>query len=371
MVNKLFYWAFTFLVFMGLWWYLPLVVSASDASIGVRNLISYDYDTISVTLKPSDCEKDVSSYYFEVPIQGQLEFGFQFDSDCVPYSRCTVHSVFRMSGFDLNCTGMAFEYNMVIGGFRHPIGGLDYWWQKNTLEPSDAYGILTVAYSGYRRVHPYFTSAQISNDSAVNFTFDNRITCNFVSWDVYDSTNGDAIIQILNNTRALVNDNAGLVGAINHGNDLQEETNDLLEEQNQTQSGIFAKITEFFNGFFTNLGNSLLNLVVPTSAQLTEFLGRVNTWFSARLGFIWYPFDLAIRLVSAFAGGTQTSQFTIPALTLNLMGTQYTIVNSTVIDMDAFGIYVYVRLFTSFLLVSSTVSLAGKKWDEWIGGHDT
>lgn len=149
----------------------------------------------------------------------------------------------------------------------------------------------------------------------------------------------------------------------------QEKANELQEEANETSKGILSKITEFFSGFFTNLGNTVLSWIVPTSEQLTEFLTEVNEWFSARLGFIWYPFNLAIQLVNALAGGSANSKLTIPALSLNLLGTSYQIWSPIEVDLDAFGIFKYVRYFTDVILVAGVAKLAYDKWDEWIGGH--
>lgn len=150
---------------------------------------------------------------------------------------------------------------------------------------------------------------------------------------------------------------------------LIDQGNKLQEEANETGKGILGKITEFFNGFFDNLGNTVLGWIVPSSEQLTEFLNDVNAWFSARLGFIWYPFSLAIDMVTSFAGGDANSTFKVPALELTLMGNKYKIWDSMTIDMDAFDIFKYVRYFTSVILVAGVVKLAYDKWDEWIGGH--
>lgn len=158
------------------------------------------------------------------------------------------------------------------------------------------------------------------------------------------------------------------------GNELQQQANELQEENNKTQKSIFSKITDFFNSFFDNLSNLVLRLVVPTQEELSTFFDEINTWFSDRLGFLWYPFDLAVRIVSLF--GTQTkasavigSNFKIPEMKLNMLGTTYTIYGGGSVDMDAFGIFTYVRYFTSFLIVAGIIRMAIHKWDEWIGGH--
>lgn len=198
----------------------------------------------------------------------------------------------------------------------------------------------------------------------VNFTY-SLTGCTVIISDLPDSDS--TVVGELQNGNNLQQNNNSLV---QQGNQLQEQANTIANEQKETSKGILGKITEFFGGFFSNLENSILHLVVPTAQEITTFLDSVNTWFSARLGFIWYPFDLAIRLVSALAGGSADSLFTVPSLSLNILGQSYTIWNELTVNLDEFGIFVYVRFFTSALLASLTVKLAVDKWDEWIGGHD-
>lgn len=152
-------------------------------------------------------------------------------------------------------------------------------------------------------------------------------------------------------------------------NNLQEEANTLQEEANETQKNIFDKIADFFDNFFSRLGEFLLGLIVPSAEELTAFLDEVNVWFGERLGFIWYPFSFAVDMVAALANGTADTGFQVPEFKLNILGTEYQIWGGMTVDMDAFGIFQYVRIFTSFLLVAGIVKLALDKWDEWIGGH--
>ena len=138
----------------------------------------------------------------------------------------------------------------------------------------------------------------------------------------------------------------------------------IQEEQKETTKGIFGKITSFFDGF----GDMAAHLVVPTSDELMTFLDEVNTWFGDRLGFIYYPFDFAVQVVQAFALGDANQLFSVPALTLNILGEQYTIWESFAVDLDAMGIFTYVRYFTSAILCLGVGKLAVDKWSDWIGG---
>ncbi len=130
---------------------------------------------------------------------------------------------------------------------------------------------------------------------------------------------------------------------------------------------IWESITNFFGSFFTNLLDMFKDAIVPSSEDLLQLLDEMNAWFSERFGFIWYPFDLAIQLVSAFAMGEADPMFKVPALTLNMFG-GVTLWEEFETDLDAFGVLRYVRYFTSAVLAVSTVRLAINKFDEWIGG---
>lgn len=144
----------------------------------------------------------------------------------------------------------------------------------------------------------------------------------------------------------------------------QQKQTAIQEEQKETTKGIFGKITSFFDGF----GDMVKGFFVPSSDELMAFLDEVNTWFGDRLGFIYYPFDLAVTLVRAYAMGDANQQFMVPGLTLNLLGEQYTIWQSFTVDLDAMGIFTYVRYFTSAILCLGVGKLAVSKWDDWIGG---
>lgn len=148
----------------------------------------------------------------------------------------------------------------------------------------------------------------------------------------------------------------------------QKKQTAIQEEQKETTKGIFNKISSFFASFFENIINAVASMVLPNSDELMAFLDEVNTWFGDRLGFIYYPFDLAVQLVQAFADGDPNQQFAVPALTLNILGDQYAIWESFTVDLDAMGIFVYVRYFTSAMLCLGVGKLAVDKWDDWIGG---
>lgn len=141
-----------------------------------------------------------------------------------------------------------------------------------------------------------------------------------------------------------------------------------FDEENPEFS-VWDSVTDFFSDFWGNLGDSLYALVVPDVEELLAYFEELNAWFSDRLGFIWYPFDLAVQMVTALAAGEADSTFKVPAGQVNIMGETMTIWEAQEIDLDPIGIFVYVRYFTSAILVCGVIRLAINKWDSWIGGR--
>ncbi len=147
--------------------------------------------------------------------------------------------------------------------------------------------------------------------------------------------------------------------------DVQDEMPIENVEQN-----IFTSIQNFFGNFWRNITTTIKSAVVPDSGDVLALLQEMNDWFSVRFGFIWYPFDLAIDIMAAFALGEPDSKITVPALTLNMFG-GVKIWDEFQADLDPIDFLKYVRFFTSTIMCCGTVSLAIRKWDEWIGGRSS
>lgn len=301
---------------------------------------------------------------------GNLEYYFSFDD---------LSSYYRPKVEFLNAS---YDYSLIMAGNEYPLPALQGWVTLPSIYPVNTYITLKVHFSGLVRLKSDSVSTSADGyklGETVDFKAD------LLRWKVHPI--GDTVSDIKGLVTAnndmlnrLVNGNAGIQGAIEHQTQqqhedalkeqqLQEEANALQKEENETQKGILDKITDFFGNFFKNLGDFLLGLIVPSSEELSVFLEEVNAWFGDRLGFIWYPFDLALRLVDALATGEADTSFQVPPLKLDLLGSEYTIYEGGTVELDVFGFFKYVRMFTSFMLVSGVVRLAVDKWNEWIGGR--
>lgn len=144
---------------------------------------------------------------------------------------------------------------------------------------------------------------------------------------------------------------------------------DTTLKEEDVPTSIFGAITNFFSGFFSNFGNMLKDLFIPSKEQIQSLFGDMENFFSDKLGFLWFPFDLAITIVETFTYGEADSVLTVPPITINILG-GIDLYPGGQFDMDATGIFPYVRIVTSILLACAVAGLAYNKWDEWIGGHD-
>lgn len=143
----------------------------------------------------------------------------------------------------------------------------------------------------------------------------------------------------------------------------------IVPDENDTDYGLFSLLGNFFSGFFSNFGNMLKDLFIPTKEQMQSLFADMENFFSDKLGFLWFPFDLAITIVETFTYGDSNSMITLPPISINILG-GVDLFEGAQFDMDAVGIFPYVRMVSSLVLACSVAGLAYNKWDEWIGGHD-
>lgn len=151
------------------------------------------------------------------------------------------------------------------------------------------------------------------------------------------------------------------------------EDGDYAEElppgEDNVNMTIYERINSFFSSFFVKCGDMLKDLFIPTKEQIQSLFTDMENFFSDKLGFLWYPFDLAITIVETFTYGEADSMLTVPPITINILG-GIDLFPGGQFDMDEVGIFPYVRIVTSILLACAVAGLAYNKWDEWIGGHD-
>lgn len=97
--------------------------------------------------------------------------------------------------------------------------------------------------------------------------------------------------------------------------EMQQQTEELKEQTN-TQKGMLSKITEFFNGFFDNLVNSVIGLFVPSSEELGSIFQQFDDFFSRKFGFLYFPIDVLTDFVTIMAKDSNECSLTFPGFSV-------------------------------------------------------
>lgn len=141
-----------------------------------------------------------------------------------------------------------------------------------------------------------------------------------------------------------------------------------IEDPDSFEWSLFGLISNFFSGFFSNLGGMLKDLFIPTQQQLMALLSEMEIFFSEKLGFLWFPFEFIIEIADALGQGSANSMFEVPPIDINILGGIHLYDGGT-FDLDSTGIFSYVRFFTSTVLACSLYALSLQKWNEFIKGE--
>lgn len=91
------------------------------------------------------------------------------------------------------------------------------------------------------------------------------------------------------------------------GNELQQEGNSLQKEQNEISKSIFDKIADFFGSFFDNFIESFKGLFIPEDGFFTSYFSSMNKFFSDKLGMLYAPIDLFIKVVTGIKNAKAVS----------------------------------------------------------------
>lgn len=95
-----------------------------------------------------------------------------------------------------------------------------------------------------------------------------------------------------------------VIASISFENYNQDVENGLLEENNETNKGIWETLKEllsYINPFSENffvyqlinlLGDLIIKLFIPDTNFFSEWVTNMNNWLSDRLGLLYFPVDL-------------------------------------------------------------------------------
>lgn len=147
-------------------------------------------------------------------------------------------------------------------------------------------------------------------------------------------------------------------------NSLQQKENELQEESNKQQKG-------FFDNFFDNLVDTIVSIFVPDTGYFTDYFDRLYVFFSEKLGFLVYPFELMADFISAYLSiGEGSGQIVISDVVMF----DTVLIQATTFDLkgamsDILGDYYDLYYaFVDCILIFGFVAYGMKKFNSVVGG---
>ena len=182
-----------------------------------------------------------------------------------------------------NCDITDCSYSAIIGGHEYELG--------STCD-NVAFMVNSGSYFDYVDFCARFNATITLPYTADTYTFTMSLTYSNVSFVVTDyglHSSSDDVVGAINNG----------TDSQNQGNQIAQEGNNIAQDTANTTHSIFDKISDFFAGFFDGIINALKSVFVPEDGYFQDFFQRLNDFFSEKLGALYTPIELFIRLLQA------------------------------------------------------------------------
>ncbi len=161
-----------------------------------------------------------------------------------------------------------------------------------------------------------------------------------------------------------------------------DEQNEKLDEQNKTSKGIWDTIKEvlsYINPFSENffvyklislLIDAIKSLFIPSDDFFSNYFTNLKDWFSDRLGFLFYPFELIIDILDKIVN----INFSDPVMNIPDINEPFTgnkLISATTFDFNSLlsnsilkNIHDIYLVGVDVVIVIALVNLAKRKWEE-------
>lgn len=192
------------------------------------------------------------------------------------------------------------------------------------------------------------------------------------------------------NTEDILNSNQNIIN-----NKLDEQTNIIKEqtqvieqqtqaikEQHETSKGIWGSIKEvlsYINPFSENffaynlvelIINGIKSLFIPSDGFIENFFNNLKNWFSDRLGFLFYPFELIIDILNKMLNiNFSEPVFNIPDINEPFTNTK--LISATTYNLNSLlenGVFKTIHdiyfVFVDAFIIFGLVNLAKRKFEE-------
>lgn len=258
-------------------------------------------------------------------------------------------------------TQTTFQYFVSVGGKEYTFpAGTDLKFVVSEL-------------SGYASV---FVGCRVTYVCTINSTIDfepvlttswSGSYINFYAQDLGKSSSIGDVVGAVNGVTDSQNQGNSIA---QEGNQIAQEGNDIAQDTANTTHSIFDKISDFFAGFFDGIINALKSLFIPDDEFFSDFFTRLNDFFSEKLGALYTPIDLFVRLLQAIQNASSGSAG-IPFPGLKWQDT-YLIepqtVNLQTIADDFDGLQDKIYFVTDVIMVGAVIWLLQTKLREVLKG---
>ena len=338
---------------------------------------------------------DSATYTFSrLPVASEVHYttsvssGSTIGSSAVTYNTYEFVIPFRISGFQSGKTysgnvSCYSYYGFSVSDTGMALGGM----ALSGMEiASDFGGMVSVRNSGmnadYNSKMLYTTFDVTLSDvyfpDGVNSIYGNiYLTCNSVrvtnggdAMSTYCKVNGN--ISLLSNTLTMTNGQSSNapsnVGEQKKQTEELEKQTEQLQQQTDTQKGIWESIKEFFAGFFDGIINALISVFVPEDDYFSDYFNRLNTFFSERLGLLYEPIDILVRIVNAvLTADSSTASIPIPEISWDgqtILSAQNFTFDDLLSNPSFKALQDKLHFVTSVIMVGALLALVHKKSQE-------
>ena len=177
------------------------------------------------------------------------------------------------------------------------VGGKEYTFPAGTdlkFVVSELSGYASV-FVGCRVTYVCTINSTIDFEPVLTTSWDGSYI-NFYAQDLGKSSSIGDVVGAVNGVTDSQNQGNSIA---QEGNNIAQEGNNIAQDTANTTHSIFDKISDFFAGFFDGIINALKSLFIPDDDFFSDFFTRLNNFFSEKLGALYTPIDLFIRLLQA------------------------------------------------------------------------
>lgn len=245
------------------------------------------------------CSLDLD-YTVGVALSGQFDLNDTYSCSIYMPDANLNYTISTRDGAEVSnyVTQTSFQYFVSIGGKEYTFpSGTDLRFVVSEL-------------SGYSSI---FVGCRVSYICTINSTIDfepvlttswSGSYINFYAQDLGKSSSIGDVVGAVNGVTDSQNQGNSIA---QEGNQIAQEGNDIAQDTANTTHSIFDKISDFFTGFFDGIINALKSLFIPDDEFFSDFFTRLNDFFSEKLGALYTPIDLFVRLLQAIQSASSGS----------------------------------------------------------------